>query len=100
VRGGDRGDQRVGLRRLRLEQCGGFLGLLDRALPAINRVAGAKDVDAGGEPALDHRAADALIAAIAAAHSYTVPAIVAWDVIAAPADYVGWVTEATNQPTA
>jgi periplasmic divalent cation tolerance protein len=43
--------------------------------------------------------ADALIAAIAAAHSYAVPAIVAWDVIAAPADYVGWATEATNQPS-
>jgi periplasmic divalent cation tolerance protein len=42
--------------------------------------------------------ADALIAAIAAAHSYAVPAIVAWDVAAAQDDYARWVTLETRQP--
>jgi periplasmic divalent cation tolerance protein len=42
--------------------------------------------------------ADALIAAIAAAHSYAVPAIVAWDVAAAQDDYARWVTRETRQP--
>lgn len=42
--------------------------------------------------------AGALIAAIAAAHSYAVPAIVAWDVVAAQDDYAHWVTRETEQP--
>lgn len=35
--------------------------------------------------------ADALIARIAALHSYDVPAAVAWDVVAAWPDYADWV---------
>lgn len=42
--------------------------------------------------------ADTLIAAIAAAHSYVVPAIVAWDVAGAHGEYARWVAGETRQP--
>ncbi|HWL46249.1 MAG TPA: divalent-cation tolerance protein CutA [Sphingomonadaceae bacterium] len=40
--------------------------------------------------------ADALIAAIAAAHSYAVPAIVAWEAAAAHGAYARWVADETG----
>ena len=42
--------------------------------------------------------APALIAAIAAAHSYAVPAAVAWEVSAAPPAYAEWVTDTDQVP--
>ena len=57
---GDAGDEGVGSLDRRLEQGRDFRGLLDLALPAVDRVAGAEDVDAGGEFFVDDGSADAL----------------------------------------
>src|SRR5438270_6886788 len=60
VEADDPGDQRVGRRVGRLENGGDFLGALDLAFPAIDRMNRSENVDAGGEPLLHDRASDAL----------------------------------------
>src|SRR5688500_6287359 len=56
---GDAGDQRFGAPGGGLEQGSDLAGFLDLALPAVDGMAGAKQVDAGGELFLDDEAADA-----------------------------------------
>lgn len=41
--------------------------------------------------------ADALVARIAALHSYEVPAIAVWPIAGAPEDYARWVAEETSR---
>src|SRR4051812_19891595 len=56
---GEAANERVGQVGASLEQSGDFLRLLDFALPAIDGMAGAEDVRAGGESLFDEGSADA-----------------------------------------
>ena len=60
VRRPDAGPNRFGERGPRLHDHDGFLGALDRVLPAIDRDHARQDVDAGGEPGANERVAGLL----------------------------------------
>lgn len=51
----DRRFQRRVARRRRLDQQRNFAGFFDRALPTIDRAAGRKNIDAGGQPLFDEQ---------------------------------------------
>src|SRR6476660_5862235 len=57
---GDAGHQRIGLTIGGLEDGRDLLRRLDRSLPTVDGPDGPEDIDAGGEPLLDHPPADAL----------------------------------------
>jgi periplasmic divalent cation tolerance protein len=77
----------------RLAACANILGPCRSIYRWQGRIEEADEVAAIFKSRAD--AADALVARIAALHSYDVPAIAVWPIAEAPADYAEWVIAET-----